>query len=132
MRSQPHWWTSNYYKFTEYEHKLPFDAHTAKALIAPRALLNTQAMEDYWANPYGTKVTFLAAQTVFRWLDVPEKHALHWRPGGHQHKIEDRLILLDFADWLFWGKPRSGDYNPQIKARHQTYFNWSHPEQTDL
>ncbi len=124
----PHWWTPNYYKFAGYEEQLPFDAHTAKAVIAPRALLNTHATEDYWANPYGTKVTFLAAQEVFKWLGVPERQALHWRSGGHQQKLEDWLILLDFADWLFFGKPRTGNYDPQIEARHRTHFNWGYPE----
>ena len=124
----PHWWTPNYYKFAEHEDKLPFDAHTAKALIAPRALLNTHATEDYWANPYGTKVTSLAAQEVFKWLGIPEREALHWRVGGHQQKLEDWLILLDFADWLFFGKPRHGDYAPKIDDRHQNHFNWSYPK----
>ena len=44
-KMHPHWWTPNYYKFAGYEEQLPFDAHTAKAVIAPRALLNTHATE---------------------------------------------------------------------------------------
>lgn len=123
----PHWWTANYYKFAGYEEKLPFDAHTAKALIAPRALLNTHATEDYWANPYGTKITFLAAQEFFKWLDVPQRQALHWRPGGHQQKLTDWLVLFDFADWLFFRKPLSENYNPQVDQRYRAYFNWHYP-----
>lgn len=91
---------------------LPFDLHTAKALIAPRALLTTDALADTWANPYGTQVTWRAAQEVFDFLGVPDRNAMHFRDGGHAFDAQDWLALLDFSDTVFFGKPAS----PRINA----------------
>jgi hypothetical protein len=70
----PHWWASQFYEFADNEERLPFDSHTAKSLIAPRALFNTHAKQDYWANPFGTELTYRAANTVFEWLDATGRH----------------------------------------------------------
>jgi hypothetical protein len=92
------------YQFGGKEEKLPFDAHTAKALIAPRALMNAHARQDYWANPFGTELTYRAADKIYNWLDAKERQGIHWRDGGHAQGKEDWLALLDFADWQFFGK----------------------------
>lgn len=81
---------------------MPFDAPTAKALIAPRALVNTHVRQDYWANPDGTELTDRAADGVFQWLGVKGKQGIHWRNGGHAQSEEDWLALFDFADWQFF------------------------------
>ena len=106
-----HWWAPRLFSFVGQEERMPFDAHTAKALVAPRALLNTHARHDYWANPYGTYLTHLAAEPVFRWLGVPEHLAVHWRDGGHDQGEEDWLALFDYADLVFFGKPTPRDFN---------------------
>jgi hypothetical protein len=115
------------FEFAEREERLPFDAHTAKALIAPRALLNTHALQDYWANPYGTQLTFQAAQVVFRWLGVGNRQGLHWRPGGHAQSLEDWDALLDFADAYFFNEPTDRRFDTLPYSEAQPRWEWAAP-----
>ena len=103
----PHWFVPRLAGFAGLEDRLPFGSHTAKALIAPRALLNTQGADDRLANPVGTRKTFEAAQAVFDLLGAPDRQAVHWRPGGHGQLEEDWQALLDFCDRVFYGKSTS-------------------------
>ena len=113
-----HWWPQRWYTLAAHIEKAPFDAHFAKALIAPRALLNTHARHDYWANPYGTYLTHLKAQKVFDLYGVGKHNALHWRDGGHAQGEEDWLALFDYCDWILFQKPteRHFNLNPQPSA----------------
>jgi len=107
----PYWWNPRFFAFSGIESRMPFDAHTAKALIAPRALINTHARQDYWANPHGTYRTHLAARKVFAWLGVEDRCAIHWRDGGHNQREEDWLALFDFCDREFFGKRHNRLFN---------------------
>ena len=86
------------------EEYLPFDLHTVKALIAPRALITTDGLGDTWANPYGTQITWMAADEVYQFLGADGKNAIHLREGGHEYKGSDWLVVADFCDWIFYGK----------------------------
>jgi hypothetical protein len=66
--------------------------------------MNTHALQDYWANPFGTHLTHEAARKVYTWLGVENNIALHWRTGGHAQGMVDWLALLDFADRYFYNK----------------------------
>jgi (4-O-methyl)-D-glucuronate---lignin esterase len=90
--------------------RLPFDQHLLRALVAPRALLSTDALADYWSNPRGTQATYEAAQPVFDYLGVPDNNGQHFRPGKHDQLAEDWRALLDFADRVFHGKPTDRDF----------------------
>ena len=94
----PHWMNPALQPFVGREYELPFDQHFLKALIAPRALLTTEALDDHWANPAGTWQTHLAAAEVYELLGAREKIACKFRPGGHEHNLEDWCTFLDFAD----------------------------------
>ncbi|MCP4313435.1 MAG: hypothetical protein GY790_19430 [Bacteroidetes bacterium] len=98
----PHWWAHRYFKFADNEDRMPFDSHFNKMLIAPRALFNTHARHDYWANPYGTQLTFEAAQSIFDLYGVPGNNGIHWRDGEHNQAHIDWLALLDFCDKIFF------------------------------
>jgi len=100
----PYWFLESFADFADKPDRLPFDAHFMKALIAPRGLINCHARQDYWANPYGTELTYRAAQTVFDWLGASDHQSIHWRQGGHAQNEEDWEALLDFADRFFFGK----------------------------
>ena len=89
--------------FKDQEERLPFDQHFLKALVAPRALIATDALGDLWANPLGTAATSIAAAPVFRWLGAVERNALHFRPGNHDLLSTDWRALLDFAVWHWSG-----------------------------
>ena len=80
-----------------------FDQHCLLALIAPRYLLNTQALDDLWANPAGTLATHLAARQVYEWLGAADRQVLAFRPGGHAHNEWDWQTLLAHMDSCFKG-----------------------------
>jgi len=108
----PHFWVPRIFSFVGREDRLPFDAHYAKALIAPRVLLNTHVRGDYGANPYGTYLTFLAARPVFNLLKVGQNCLIHWRDGSdHNQSEEDWLTLFELCDKVFFGKDMSRQLN---------------------
>src|SRR5437588_3416965 len=49
----PHWFDGNFKKFNEQTERLPFDQNGLIALIAPRPVLLSNAVDDTWANPAG-------------------------------------------------------------------------------
>lgn len=106
-----YWFQPRFRTFAGKESQLPFDQHFLKALVAPRALLSTDALGDHWANPPGTQATYLAVMPVFEFLGVPQKNGIHYREGKHEHNAEDWNALLDFADLQFFGKPSQRAFN---------------------
>jgi len=90
---------------------MPFDLHFVKALIAPRALITTDGLGDTWANPYGTQVTWRAAQEVFDFLGVPGNNAIHFRDGGHKYNAANWTAVMDFCDAYFYGIPHGIEIN---------------------
>jgi len=122
-----HWWVNRFFEFGGKEDRLPFDAHTAKSLISPRALINTHARQDYWANPYGTELTYLAADEVFEWLGAKGKQGIHWRNGGHAQNEEDWLALLDFADWQFFKKKTRRRFATLVYPDAKVPIKWNAP-----
>lgn len=103
----PHWFGPQLARYAGREAELPFDQHFLKALVAPRALLTTEALADHWANPQGSWQTHRAARAVFELLGVAEQLAIVFRDGGHAHNLADWNCLLDFADGVFGRRPRS-------------------------
>ena len=100
-----HWFAPALRDFAGREHTLPFDQNLLKALVAPRALLTTEALGDHWANPQGSWQTHRASQCVFDLLGAADRLAIGFRPGGHAHTLADWQVLLDFADAVFRGTP---------------------------
>lgn len=99
----PYWFAPGFARFIGRVQELPFDQHTLKAAVAPRALLSTEALGDLWANPLGSQVTHQAAREVYRFLGAEEQIGIVFRPGEHRHALEDWRALLDFADWRLRG-----------------------------
>jgi hypothetical protein len=93
----PHWFKPALKGYIGRESELPFDQHFLKALIAPRALLTTEALGDAWANPVGTWQTHLAAHKVYALLGAQENIAIAFRRGDHAHTVADWCCFLDFA-----------------------------------
>jgi hypothetical protein len=124
----PHWWTPEYFKVAGFETRIPFDAHFGKAVIAPRGFMNTHALQDYWANPFGTYLTHEAARKVYRWLGAENNIALHWRTGGHAQGSIDWLALLDFADIYFYNKEVESRFDIIAYPTVKLPVNWEVPE----
>jgi hypothetical protein len=109
----PHWFCGNFKQFNARVDKLPFDQHCLAALVAPRPLLFTNAVEDQWANPDGQFAVLLAAEPVYELLgaggledrDMPAVGRLspgvlgyQIRAGKHSMTREDWQVFLDYAD----------------------------------
>lgn len=127
LRVFPYWFGPRLRDYVGREAELPFDQHFLKALIAPRALLTTEAQGDAWANPTGTWQTYRAAAEVFRFLGAGAQIGIHFRKGGHDHRKADWIAFLDFMDWRLRGRTpdRRFDVNPfpQLPPAH----SWKAP-----
>lgn len=79
------WWSNEALgTFVGQSERLPFDAHTIAAAIAPRALIIDQGESDPYVNSKGTSaVVFPAAKVVYDWLDVGDQIGIAIREGGH-------------------------------------------------
>jgi hypothetical protein len=122
-----HWFVPEFNTFGKQVTRLPFDQHTVKALVAPRALLCTDALGDYWANPWGSQQTHEAAKEVYKFFNVPEKIGIHYREGGHSQNEEDIIALLDFADFIFKNKPLPADYYEENFDIDESQRSWEFP-----
>ena len=96
--------------------------------MAPRALVNAHARQDYWANPYGTELTHRAAAVVFEWLGAGDRIGLHWREGTHAQNEEDWAALLDFADAYFFDKKTDRKFNAWTYPDAELPFDWKAPD----
>jgi (4-O-methyl)-D-glucuronate---lignin esterase len=111
--SFPHWFNTAFKKYNEAPEKLPFDQNCLAALMAPRPVLFSNAVEDQWANPSGQFEVLKAAEPVYKLLKagsldaekMPElgklvnsKLGYFIRPGQHSMTREDWMVFLEFAD----------------------------------
>jgi hypothetical protein len=129
LGARPDWFAPHLAEFIGCVARLPFDQHTLKALVAPRALLSTEALGDLWANPEGTQQTYLAARKVFQWLGVGDRIGIHYRQGGHDHNLEDWLALLDYADYIFFSKPTRRHFHHLPFPANHDLIPWSAPHE---
>jgi endo-1,4-beta-xylanase len=116
LEIMPRWFSPRFPAYVGREEELPFDQHSVKALVAPRALLSTEGLADQWASPRGTYLTYEAARHVYRFLGAEDNIGICYREGGHAHTLPDWETLLDFADYRLFGKTaaRKFDVNPFI------------------
>lgn len=123
----PYWFHERLALFVGHVDQLPFDQHYVKALVAPRALLGTEALGDLWANPLGTQVSYLAAREVYRYLGAANQIGIHYREGKHEQNVEDWNVLLDFADAQFFGKMGGTRFDRQPFPNAPVAFIWKAP-----
>jgi dienelactone hydrolase len=123
----PYWFVPSLVEYIGRDQELPFDQNALKALVAPRALLTTEALGDAWANPIGTYQTYLAAREVYRFLGVEENIRIHYRDGGHAHTLADWRTLLEFADRTFRGQVPFYSPNSNPFDNIPPAFSWSSP-----
>ena len=107
---------------------MPFDQHTVKALVAPRALLSTEALDDLWANPKGTQQSYAAAKEVYRFLGADDRIGIAFRPGKHEQNLNDWKVLLDFADKQFFGKKVDRRFDILAFPDAEKGYSWKAPE----
>jgi dienelactone hydrolase len=112
--SFPHWFCTNFKKFSNNEDSMPVDMHMLLALTAPRALYVDCASEDLWGDPRGSYLALYHTVPVYNLLgvksDIPEpmpplnkqvisgKVGFHIRDGIHNMLLKDWNWFMDFAD----------------------------------
>lgn len=121
---------------------LPFDLHTVRALVAPRAILCTEGLDDPYSNYYGTQVAWRAAQEVYEFLGVTGKNALAYFEGGHDYSPMRWQTVLDFSDVILRDKPQRIPYrrfekdvqpNPSvIQDVPPLHFSWRAPKNNNV
>jgi hypothetical protein len=112
LSTVPYWYNSDFLsKYSGCQAELPFDQHFLKALVAPRALLTTEALGDHHANPAGTWLTHQAAREAYRLLGQEERLGIYYRAGGHEHNLADWQVFLDFLDMQFRGIKPDKQFN---------------------
>lgn len=104
----PYWFGPNIWEYIGKEDTLPFDHHFLKAAIAPRWLLLTNSIDDIWANPRGSYLTYMAAREIYQFLGVENHIAANYRRGSHYHRLTDFFTFLDFIDAAREGQPYGG------------------------
>jgi len=110
----PHWFCTNYKKYSNNESSLPVDMHMLLVLTAPRALYVDCASDDLWGDPRGSYLSLYHAAPVFTLLGknslLPESMpplnkqivsgnvGFHIRDGVHNMLLKDWSWFMDFAD----------------------------------
>ena len=126
-RMIPYWYGPRLWEFVGREHELPFDQHSLKALVAPRALLSTEGLADLWSNPSGTWQSHRAAREVYRFLGAEERIGIWYREGGHDHGWADWRAFLAFMEWQLCGRQPACPYDRNPYPDLATPYTWSAP-----
>jgi len=126
-RAIPYWFGPRLWDFVGREHGLPFDQHSLKALVAPRALLSTEGLGDLWSNPSGTWQSHLAAREVYRFLGAEDRIGIWFREGGHDHGQADWNAFLGFMEWQLRGKKPGCRFDRNPFPDLSPAFSWSAP-----
>lgn len=124
----PYWFQPQFTDFIGKVDRMPFDQHSVKAAIAPRALLTCEALGDLWANPEGTQVTHTAAKEVYDFLGAGDKIAIYFRDGKHEQNLSDWQTLMDFGDQLFTGKKSQRTFNNLAFPEAPKPWSWTAPK----
>jgi len=127
-RTVPHWFSARYLEFAGQQNKLPFDAHTLVALVAPRPLLNTNATEDEYNNTLSIEAGIRTGRLVYDWMQLEDRCRLHWRPGKHGQMEDDWRALLDYADECFFDKRGTSEFNKWVYPEFTPPLTWEAPK----
>lgn len=109
----PHWFCTDYRRYADREHEMPFDQHYLIASVAPRYAYVASAKEDSWADPDSEMLACVAASPAYEALgkdgficedrlpDTGDRfHAgsvgYHLRAGLHYFGREDWNTVMEF------------------------------------
>jgi hypothetical protein len=123
----PFWFHPRFKDFVGQVERMPFDQHFLRALVAPRALLSTEALGDLWANPMGTQVSYMAGRQIFEFLGAGERTGIYFREGKHEQNAEDWGALLDFADLQLFGRQVDRKFDKLEFPDAPRPYSWSAP-----
>ena len=126
----PHWLSGTLLSLTpKAMQRIPVDMIFARALIAPRHVLLTEARGDAWANPYGAYVNTLLARDICTFLGSPgTRNGMTIREGTHNQLEEDWRYLMSFLDDVFYHIPAEIDWNAEHFDVSALTLDWKVPD----
>ncbi len=127
----PDWFGPGMKAYEDCEEDLPFDAHSLKALVAPRVFFDCQAKSDIWAGPVNTYQTSIAAREVWKMYGKPENVLWYWRSGTHAHLPEDFDMLIEVIQRERFGTPLCDKFQKLPFDPPEPIYDWSCPEITE-
>ncbi len=80
--------------------------HFARALIAPRVILSTEASDGgdaIWADPVSTFKMWEASDYAFKLYDKTDNNLIHMRKGEHAQLPEDYERMMKVVNHVCYG-----------------------------
>jgi len=99
--AQPAWLHPRLRFFIGREDKLPVDQNSFMALIAPRGLMLSAAVNEVAANTLGIEQAYLETKKVYQFLGAENNLAIRFREGQHGTNANDAEAYVDFFDYIF-------------------------------
>ncbi|UYQ95857.1 prolyl oligopeptidase family serine peptidase [Chitinophaga horti] len=112
-----YWFNDNYKKYSNNVEQLPVDQHMLFALLAPRPVYSTNAVEDRWADPRGSYLSLVNALPAYQLYDkrvtlpaeppavnspvIRSKLGYHFREGKHDLNVYDWEKVIMFANYHY-------------------------------
>ncbi|MDB4582980.1 dienelactone hydrolase family protein, partial [Draconibacterium sp.] len=115
--AQPSWLHPRLRFFVGREHKLPVDQNLFMALIAPRGLMLSTAINEGASNPWGIEEAYHASKKVYQFLNAENNLAIRSRHGLHSVSARDMEDYIDFFDYVF----KRNNHKPENKL----YYDYS-------
>ena len=115
--AQPSWFHPRLRYFVGREDRLPVDQNSFMALVAPRALMLSTAVNESAGNPWGIEQAFLDARRVYRFLGDDSRLAIRSREGKHSVSAKDIEDYVDFFDYVFG--------RSQVKPENKLNYTYS-------
>ena len=106
------------------EHKLPVDQNHFMALIAPRGLMLSTAINEGASNPWGIEQAYHATKKVYKFLGDENNLAIRSRYGEHSVSARDMEDYVDFFDYVF----KRSDHKPE----NRLFYDYSFDKWKDL
>ena len=121
---QPAWFHPRLRFFTGRENKLPVDQNLFMALIAPRGLMLSSAINEEDNNTWGIEEAYHSTKEVYRFLNAENNLAIRLRQGLHSVCARDMEEYIDFFDYIFKRSDR--------KPENRLFYNYSFDKWRDL
>ena len=117
----PDWFHPNLRLFIGKEEKLPVDQNSLMALVAPRGLMLSSALNETEGGAWGIEQAFFSAKKVYEFTNAVDKLAVLFRNGRHPVSARDIENYIDHFDYVF-GRSQTP---PENKFYYNyTFENW--------
>ncbi|MDT3402035.1 alpha/beta hydrolase family protein [Mucilaginibacter terrae] len=112
-----YWFADTYKQYSNRVNDLPVDQHMLIALMAPRPVYTTNAVDDRWADPRGSYLSLINALPVYKLYNkntaltpelppadspiIKSNIGYHLRKGIHDLNVYDWENFVRFADYHY-------------------------------